>query len=69
MKIKLEKNKNIKLLDNEPVENLENKDNEDIEEINDLNKENVEAMLIGITSGASATTTNQIIKQLLKKEI
>lgn len=28
-----------------------------------------EAMLIGITSGASATTTNQIIKQMFKKEI
>lgn len=35
-----------------------------------LNAANIwNALLVGIVSGASSTTTNQIIKQLLKKEI
>lgn len=35
-----------------------------------LNATNIwNALLVGIVSGASSTTTNQIIKQLLKKEI
>ena len=35
-----------------------------------LNATNIwNALLVGIVSGASATTTNQIIKQMFKKEI